>query len=202
VTEPPDNGNNKGEQGIPVVVVVAGIVVTIVIIALIFFFARRRGEAFLDDVFLLHKDGLLIKHFTRKLNPEVDSDILGGMLIAVQNFVNESFASNRGLAKEGGLDELKFGRYSVLLARGRYVVLAAVATGRNTQGASGEIRATITDLEKKLGAVLENWGGDMSQVEEADKYIQDLMAGKYKGKGRSQPKPSPKPTTDPTGKMS
>lgn len=202
VTEPPDNGNNKGEQGIPVVVVVAGIVVTIVIIALIFFFARRRGEAFLDDVFLLHKDGLLIKHFTRKLNPEVDSDILGGMLIAVQNFVNESFASNRGLAKEGGLDELKFGRYSVLLARGRYVVLAAVATGRNTQGASGEIRATITDLEKKLGAVLENWGGDMSQVEEADKYIQDLMAGKYKGKGRSQPKPSPKPATDPTGKMS
>ena len=202
VVEPPDNGNNKGEQGIPVVVVVAGIVVTIIIIALVLFFARRRGEAFLDDVFLLHKDGLLIKHFTRKLNPEVDSDILGGMLIAVQNFVNESFASNRGLAKEGGLDELKFGRYSVLLARGKYVVLAAVATGKNTQGATGEIRATITDLEKKLGAVLENWGGDMSQVEEADKYIQDLMAGKYKGRGRSQPRPPPKPATDPTGKTS
>lgn len=201
VVPPQDNGDKNGESGILVLIALGGILAIAVVLGVVFYAMRRRGEAFIDDVFLLHKDGLLIKHFTRKLNPEVDSDILGGMLIAVQNFVNESFGSNRGLAKEGGLDELKFGQYSVLLARGRHVVLAAVARGRNTQATTGEIRATITDLENKLGPVLERWSGDMSQVEEADKYIQDLMAGKYKGKGKSLPKVGTKPAANTSGKM-
>jgi OOP family OmpA-OmpF porin len=139
----------------------------------------------IDDVFLLHRDGLLIRHFTRKLNPEVDSDILGGMLIAVQNFVNESFASDKGLATEGGLDELKFGKYSILIARGKHVVMAAVVLGGKTVNTVKEIKAAIEDLERNLGKVLEKWSGDMGQVETADKYMQDLLAGKYKGKAKS-----------------
>jgi len=182
---PPPDGND-GTQGDNMLFLVAAMAVAlVVIIGLVFFVARRGGDAVIDDVFLLHRDGLLIRHFTRKLNPEVDSDILGGMLIAVQNFVNESFASDKGLATEGGLDELKFGKYSILIARGKHVVMAAVVLGGKTVNTVKEIKAAIEDLERNLGKVLEKWSGDMGQVETADKYMQDLLAGKYKGKAKS-----------------
>jgi len=184
VTPPPDGDENPHEDN-TVFYLVAAVAVALVAIIGLWYFVRRGGDAVIDDVFLLHKDGLLIRHFTRKLNPEVDSDILGGMLIAVQNFVNESFASDKGLATEGGLDELKFGKYSILIARGKSVVMAAVVLGGKTMNTVKEIKAAIEDLENNLGAVLEKWSGDMGQVETADKYMQDLMAGKYKGKGKS-----------------
>jgi uncharacterized repeat protein (TIGR01451 family) len=181
---PPDGDDGKPGDNMPYLALAIAVTL-IAIIGLWFFVARRGGDAVIDDVFLLHRDGLLIRHFTRKLNPDVDSDILGGMLIAVQNFVNESFASDKGLAKEGGLDELKFGKYSILIARGMHVVMAAVVLGGRTVNTVKEIKAAIEDLEKNLGAVLEKWSGDMGQVAGADEYIQDLMAGKYKGKAKS-----------------
>ena len=51
----------------------------------------KESEAIVEDVFLLnHKDGLLIKHETRRLRPDVDTDILSGMLTAVQAFVKDA----------------------------------------------------------------------------------------------------------------
>src|SRR5438552_2167599 len=42
--------------------------------------ASRSQDAIIEDVFLLNaKDGLLIKHETRRLRPDVDTDILSGM---------------------------------------------------------------------------------------------------------------------------
>ena len=185
-TQPPPNGNDPVQDNTMFLLALAAIVAVALVIAIWMFMSRRGKDAVIDDVFLLHKDGLLIRHFTRKLNPEVDSDILGGMLIAVQNFVNESFASDKGLAREGGLDELKFGEYSILIARGKFVVMAAVVLGGNTENTVKEIKASIKDLEDNLGSVLDKWSGDMGQVEDADQYMQDLMAGKYRRKVRAQ----------------
>src|SRR5439155_988995 len=43
----------------------------------------KESDAIVEDVFLLnHRDGVLIKHETRRLRPDVDTDILSGMLTA------------------------------------------------------------------------------------------------------------------------
>ncbi|HLE45539.1 MAG TPA: hypothetical protein VI915_00910, partial [Thermoplasmata archaeon] len=56
---------------------------------------RVRVEAergtLIEDIFLLHRSGLLLKHYTRRLRPNVDSDVLSGMLVAVQDFIKDSF---------------------------------------------------------------------------------------------------------------
>ena len=137
-------------------------------------------QTVIDEVFLLHKDGLLVKHYTRRLKPDVDSDILSGMLIAVQNFVNESFIGEAGLRKEGQLDEMKFGQYRILLVRGKYVIVGAVISGPRVERVPAQIRAAIEDLEGALGGVLEAWDGNMDQVAGADAYMQDLIAGRYR----------------------
>ncbi len=175
---PPPNG----EGGLPTWLAAALVVAMVAIILAGFLYIKRGRATYIDDVFLLHRDGLLIKHFTRRLNPDVDSDILGGMLIAVQNFVNESFASDRGLAKEGGLDELKFGKYSVMLTRGKSIVLAAVISGVATSEVSKKIRSVVERIEKAYGRVLEKWSGDMAQVTGVERYLKDLTSTKYQEK--------------------
>jgi len=149
-------------------------------------FLARPGTV-IDEVFLLHKDGLLIKHFTRRIRPDVDSDILSGMLIAVQNFVNESFIGSEGLQKEGQLDELRFGQFKMVIERGQWVIVAAVLSGDPTNRVKEEVKAAIQSLEADLGTKLDGWQGDMRSVEGADRYMQDLIEGAYRkfarGKG-------------------
>src|SRR3990172_3530508 len=43
--------------------------------------AERRTV--IEDIFLLHRSGILLKHYTRRLRPNIDSDLLSGMLLAV-----------------------------------------------------------------------------------------------------------------------
>ncbi len=47
------------------------------------------SPAVIEDLFPLAKNGVLIRHCTRRLEPGSDSDILSAMLVAVQDFVND-----------------------------------------------------------------------------------------------------------------
>jgi uncharacterized repeat protein (TIGR01451 family) len=165
----------------PWALIVAGIVGGVVAAAIVLrLYLSAIEQTVIDEVFLLHRDGLLVKHYTRRLTPDVDSDILSGMLIAVQNFVNESFIGESGLRKEGQLDEMKFGQYRILLVRGMHVIVAAVVSGPRVEKVPAQIRAAIEDLEGALGGVLEKWDGNMDQVSGADAFMQDLIAGRYR----------------------
>ena len=176
VAPPPPEGPPYGwiALGIVLAIVVAAVALRLYLVTL--------DETVIDEVFLLHRDGLLVKHYTRRLKPDVDSDILSGMLIAVQNFVNESFIGEAGLKKEGLLDEMRFGQYRILLTRGKYVIVAAVISGSHLERVPVQIRAAIDGLERELGPVLERWDGNMEEVTGADRYMQDLIAGKYRSR--------------------
>src|SRR3989454_8428027 len=82
----------------------------------------KSSDAILEDVFLLnHKDGLLIKHETRRLRPDVDTDILSGMLTAVQAFVKDAL---RG-GDYAHLNEMTVGHMHILIGRGKWLLLPA-----------------------------------------------------------------------------
>src|SRR2546425_426264 len=90
---------------------------------------KPKGDGLIEDVFLLYNDGLLIKHETRRLKPDVDSDILSGMLTAVQAFVKDSFRS-----EDAELNEMTFGQMHILLGRGEWLILAAIIGGGGVGG--------------------------------------------------------------------
>ena len=164
----------------PYLIAAVAVVAAVIIVIVLRLYLSSMQQTLIDDLFLLHKDGLLIKHYTRRLKPDVDSDVLSGMLIAVQNFVNESFIGEAGLRKEGQLDEMKFGQYKILLTRGKDVIVAAVVSGSHLEKVPAQLRAAIDDLEGELGGVLSTWEGDMEKVAPADEFMQDLIAGKYR----------------------
>ncbi|MFQ5911131.1 MAG: hypothetical protein ACE5IJ_10495 [Thermoplasmata archaeon] len=136
------------------------------------------GDAVIEDLFLLDRGGLLMRHLTR-LKPQVDPDILTGMFRAVQEFVRDSFRAGEG-EEEGELHELAFGELKISLCSGRYVVLASVIRGANTAEIRDEMIATIRDLEEKRGDSLRDWDGHMRGIDFVDGFLGRLLDGGYR----------------------
>ncbi|MFW5928559.1 MAG: hypothetical protein ACOCSL_05075, partial [Thermoplasmatota archaeon] len=64
--------------------------VLLILFGLLYFV--MRSEYTIDDLFLIHDSGILIKHTAREMREKRDEDILAGMFTAVQNFVKDAFA--------------------------------------------------------------------------------------------------------------
>jgi len=139
--------------------------------------APTKGkEAIIEDVFLLyHKDGLLIKHETRRLRPDVDTDILSGMLTAVQAFVKDALRGD----DLGDLNEMTVGQMHILIGRGKWLVLAARIEGDGSQTWTNQIERCIKDMEDHHWDQLDEWDGDMSISRVLAPYIKRLIQGSY-----------------------
>ncbi|GEM_PF-6475059 len=142
---------------------------------------REKAEAerntSIEDIFLLHRSGLLLKHYTRRLRPNVDSDVLSGMLVAVQDFVKDSF---RG--EKGQLNEIRFGEIRIVIIEGKWTIMAAVVRGARPYDVQPELTSALTDLEAKYEDPLIDWDGTMDQIEDVDRIMGDLIEGKYRGR--------------------
>jgi hypothetical protein len=136
--------------------------------------AKPEDQAMVDDVFLLYHDGILIKHETRRLKPDIDTDILSGMLTAVQSFVKDSFRS-----EEGHLDEMTFGAMHILIGRGKWLILAAMVQGDTTDSMRKQMQKAIEDMEAHHADVVEGWDGNMTLAKTLSPYIKKLIRGDY-----------------------
>ncbi len=178
-----DDTSNDGES--------AGffiLIILLVVAALVGYFlaTRKKGEVpppveengtIIDEIFFMYNDGRLIKHFTRRLKPDMDEDILSSMLVAVQEFVKDSFGGD-----EGALDEMKFGRFQALMGRGEHIIIAAVIIGDETQPFKPQISKCIADIEEKYEEQLAKWDGDVTSIKGSFKYVVDLIDGHYEEK--------------------
>jgi hypothetical protein len=144
--------------------------------------AETQRNTAIEDIFLLHRSGLLLKHYTRRLRPNVDSDVLSGMLVAVQDFIKDSF---RG--EKGGLNEIRFGEIRIVVIEGKWTILAAVVRGARPFDIQPELSAALTDLETKYADPLIDWDGTMDQITDVDGIMGELLEGKYRGRTASVP---------------
>lgn len=131
-------------------------------------------ETVIDEIFFMTNDGRLIKHFTRRLRPDMDEDILSGMLVAVQDFIKDSFRD-----RQASLDEMRFGKFEILLGRGKYIILATIILGEEMESIKPQVAKCVEDIEIEFGEVLEDWDGNLASVIDSSKYINDLIDGKY-----------------------
>jgi hypothetical protein len=104
----------------------------------------------------------------------MDEDILSSMLVAVQDFIKESFSD-----QEGMLDEMNFGRFQVLLGRGEHIIMATIVLGDDPEHLKPQVTQCVKDIEEKYADVLKDWDGDMASLKGAAKYVMDLIDGKY-----------------------
>lgn len=124
----------------------------------------RRAK--LLELFLMHDSGMLIRHWAREEGSAHDSDIMGGMLTVLQEFVRDTWKSHQG--EDAPLQQLRFGGQRVLLARGTHSVLAAVVSGRYLNGLPKKLQQTVQEFERSNASVLANWNGNVDLFPKVD----------------------------------
>ena len=143
---------------------------------------EAESKMFIEDIFLLHRSGILLKHFTRRLRPNIDSDLLSGMLVAVQEFIKDTFREEKG-----SLNEISFGEMRLVVVEGKWTILAGVVHGQHVMDILPELQGALRDLETKYEDPLLDWDGDMDSLPGVDKIMDSLIAGEYRGRKVAPP---------------
>ena len=129
----------------------------VLIILLLYLFLSRP---IVDEVFVMYHDGTLLAHQTRRLKPGMDDDILGGMLIALQNFVRDSFKDESSTV----LSRMDFGERKLLVERKDDFFLAVMLSGKRACNAPQRMIKVLDSIEDSYSNVLKEWDGDLEKV--------------------------------------
>ncbi|MEW5747692.1 MAG: hypothetical protein AB1793_02740 [Candidatus Thermoplasmatota archaeon] len=140
-----------------------------------FFMVWQSSPTIIDEIFLMTPDGRLLKHYTRRLKPDQDDDILAGMLTAVQNFIKESFEEAGGKLKE-----IRFENYDIFISHSKSVVVAAIISTKKPEKLRVQMRLVTDDIERHFGHKLVNWSGDKADLAGVDAIMKRLLSGKYR----------------------
>ncbi len=136
----------------------------------------KKEEYTIEDIFLIHESGALIKHITRTLKAERDEDILAGMFTAVQNFVDDAFAEE----EDEVLKRMEYGDKKVLVHKGDSVILAVFISGDEPKWALEGMKNLVSDIEERYGEDIEEWSGDIKDIPGIAKMLKAL----HKGRGK------------------
>ena len=121
-----------------------------------------------EELYLIYKDGRLIKNISA-VEVKTDSDIMSGMLTAINDFVQDSFNT------EGDLGSIDYGNNKIILQRENHSYLAAVIYGEVDNYFKGKMINAVRKIEEDNTAI-ENWNGDSSSIINVQKNLEPIIA--------------------------
>jgi OOP family OmpA-OmpF porin len=132
-----------------------------------------------EQVFLIHKTtGLMLQHKAIGMTGTLDSDLVSGMLTAIQDFVHDSF----GAQESDELESFQVGDFTVWIERGSQAVIAAVIRGT----APEEYRRTLQDaldlIHTEQREALENFDGDSAPFAASRPYLESCLQSQLETK--------------------
>jgi hypothetical protein len=133
-----------------------------------------KKPAIIEDLFLIHRNGMLIEHHTRRLRLTVDHDILSGMLTAILEFARETFTYDG----EGGLKKMDLGERTIFLNRGECVTVAIVVRGEEPEDMSEAMSKLILDIEERYPEI-ESWDGTVGEFKGLPEMLGAFIKGTY-----------------------
>jgi hypothetical protein len=136
-----------------------------------------------EQVFLIHRQtGLLVQHVSREESEVTDSDAVSAMLTAIQDFIRDSFSSN----KNDELERAEVGEYTVWLERSPFAVLACVVRGIAPYEYKTTMRITLEAVHARYGFLLENFEGDSAPLEPCRSLLQQALQVEIKKKDKDE----------------
>lgn len=121
----------------------------------------------IEEIFLIHRDGNLIKHITLVKESEIDKDIFSGMLTAIQAFIHDSFKE----VGDSRIKKIEFGDSRIMIERGHALYMAIVYRGHESRWNVRSLKETIKEIEEKHLDDLEDWDGSMDVMSGIDEIV-------------------------------
>jgi hypothetical protein len=129
-----------------------------------------------EQVFLIDRHaGLLMQHAAAADVVVQDTDLVSGMLTAIQDFVGDSFNTTQ----RETLDSLQVGGLTVWIEAGPNALLAGVIRGTPPQELRDRFRQTIERIHQTHGAVLQSFGGQAAALESVQADLQGCLHARY-----------------------
>ncbi len=129
------------------------------------------GTYQIEQVFLIMKSGVLVSQVARKMEDDIDEEIFSGMLIAVQDFIGDSFRKKEDV----GLKRMDFGEHKILIEEGQYTFLVAVLVGDEPKFLPLFMLEVLREVRERYGEVLDGWDGTYTNLVGIEDVIRKLM---------------------------
>lgn len=129
-----------------------------------------------EQIFLIHREtGLLLQHVSEASVDATDSDMVSGMLTAIQDFVHDSFGG-----QGDQLQTMQVGELTVWISQGPQAILAGVIRGN----APGNLRTIFEETLERIHLegqnALDTFHGDSDSFEFCHAYLSDCLQHQYR----------------------
>ncbi|MEA3208861.1 MAG: hypothetical protein QOE70_1918 [Chthoniobacter sp.] len=136
-----------------------------------------------EQIFLIHREtSLSLLHVTADAAVAKDSDMVAGMLSAIQDFVHDSFQAGA----DATLEEFRVGDLQVWIVPGRYAFLAAVIRGNPSRDLHPTLEQAIDDVHILKGSALASFNGDASVFAPLRPELEGCLRAQYEQKPASE----------------
>ena len=130
-----------------------------------------KEPCIIEDVFVVSKDGIMIKHETWKSKSDMDDDIFSSMVFTLQNFIKDTFKADLDI----DLKEVDLGNFKIYIEKGNYLYLIVVYTGRINDKVRNLVRGAISEIETLNQSVLASWNGDPEKIRGLEEILSRLF---------------------------
>ena len=125
-----------------------------------------------EHVFLIHRHtGLLIAHVAAENAISQDPQLVSSMLVAIQDFVRDSFSG-----AEQGLDSLRLGELRLWSEPGPFAALVSVIRGDPPEGLHDTLRNALSRIHAERHHALESFNGDSAGFGDVEAQLRELVA--------------------------
>lgn len=137
-----------------------------------------------EEVFLIHRNtGLVLSHAAAPDVTQIDTDMLAGLLSAIEQFAKEAFRAEHSES----LDSFQVGEKPTWVEAGPHAILAAAFRGNAPSEFRLRMRHVLEEIHARYGAVLERFDGDAAPFRTTEELLVPLLE-----KGVRETEPSAK----------
>lgn len=134
-----------------------------------------------EQAFLIHRTtGLLLAHRAAGDTVVKDTDMVSGMLTAIQSFVQDSFSE----AQDQELETMQVGEHAVLVRHSRLVLLAVVIRGRPPAALKAVLDSVLERFCGQFAGELAGFNGETEPFAPAQDLLKDCFLGQAAAKMR------------------
>jgi outer membrane protein OmpA-like peptidoglycan-associated protein len=127
-----------------------------------------------EQVFLIHREtGLLLQHVARPDQVVHDSDLVSGMLTAIQDFVRDSFSGTT----DHEIETIELGEFNLWVQHGPSAILAAVVSGTPPPELRNLLERTLERIEAGYGPSLASFKGEAQEFDETRPLLESCLLG-------------------------
>lgn len=144
------------------------------------FVASQIYQYQVQQLFVIHRETGTLLH-TLSSDPErtKDADLISSMLVAINDFVADSFSSSTANEAENELGEIKTGDFTLLIKLGPQAILVAAVVGSVPPDIRRKLQQALEEFHQFYQLPLQEYQGDNSAFTGCETLLNDcLISGK------------------------